>query len=93
MQNHQSSCTQVCFSAVYSLFPAYFRQPYLDRECSTDAVVQMMVSISFINVCTYLWTNRVLIALWLIFADCSISNLFSTMFVETKGDCDVINAM
>jgi len=44
-----------------------------DRQHSTDAVVQLIVSFDFISVCTYGYTA--LITIWPIFAECSPSSV------------------
>jgi len=64
MQNHQSNCIQWLISTVIS--QVFFNNLHLDRKCSTDAVVQVMVSINYISLCMFGQTEFSLLT----FADC-----------------------
>jgi len=64
-----------------------------DRQRSTDAVVQLIVSFDFISV--YVWMDKQLSLLygWHLLNVQQAKYLFSNMFTGANVSCDVINAL
>jgi len=75
LHHHAQTLEQLHSTALLrSAFTSVVNNLNLGREHSTNAVVQVTVSINFVK-CIYVWTNRVLVAVRLTFAAYSINNL------------------
>ena len=90
MQSNQSNCNSIvllCSGCKYIYNTAIF-----DRQRSTDAVVQLVVSIDFKS---YVCMDKqpLLLYAWHLLNVRQAKHLFSTIFVRTNSDCDVINEL
>jgi len=94
MQCNQSNCNSIVL--LRSDFASIFVTPpstIFDRQHSTDAVVQLVVGIDFYK-CRYVWINSSHCCMADILLNVRQAKyLFSTIFVGTNSNCDVINAL